>query len=123
MTILVRATVGADTTHHRTHSFITHDQNSGTYKFEEELGTLKSTMHYKVGKVFLSMRRKLGLTEEPSIKVFQQSNSHAVFFGIAGEPIRLEWNTFPRLTSWEMLQNAHKVCKVKVLNQKDSEIE
>ena len=42
MTILVRATVGADTTHHGMHRFITHNQTSRTNKFEEELGTVKS---------------------------------------------------------------------------------
>ena len=41
---------------------------------------------------------------EDQVKEFQQSDSYRELFGVAGEPTEFKWNTFPGLTSLEILQ-------------------
>ena len=108
MTNLVRATRGANAkTSPHAHA-LTHKHNSGRNKFEESFGTVKSPTRCYVGKVFLTLRKKLGITEEPSITEFQVSNSYPELLRIDGEPIQFEWNIFPGRASSEMLQKVQE---------------
>ena len=45
------------------------------------------------------------------LEEFRQSNSYKELFGIDGEPIELEWNKIPGLTSLEILQKVPKDLK------------
>ena len=61
-----------------------------------------------MGKVFLTLRKKLGITEEPSITEFQVSNSYPELLRIDAEPIQFEWNIFQGRASSEMLQKVQE---------------